>query len=301
MKKVVAFLSVLVISAFTGEGRADNWVVSEIASPPSSLFVERCRRGDSQLPDGCTTRANGDVSAAWYEEPTDRYAHAILGDAIEAGTLAVRTSQGSTARLRLPSTEVFEDRFPRIVDLDRDGTSEIVTIRSSSSGGGSVAVYGVRGGALREIASTRFIGRANRWLNIAGIDDFIGDGSLQIAFVETPHIGGTLKLAQYRGNSLRVVAQAGGFSNHQIRSPVMDLSAVADFNGDGRLDLAVPDASRTALRVVTFTAGGVRDLATIPLPGAVVQPFELRDELGGKVLYLGLSSGQVVSVRHQAN
>ena len=47
---------------------------------------------------------------------------------------------------------VFEDRTPRVVDLDGDGANEVVAIRSSLSEGGGVAVYGLREGRLAELA-----------------------------------------------------------------------------------------------------------------------------------------------------
>jgi hypothetical protein len=112
--------------------------------------------------------------------------------------LRVRLAGGTPERVVLPDSEVFEDRTPRLADLDGDGRTEIITIRASLRQGGSVAVYGVRGEQIVELGATPFIGRSNRWLNIAGIADFLGRGDLQIAFVETPHIGGTLKLATFR-------------------------------------------------------------------------------------------------------
>ena len=47
-------------------------------------------------------------------------------------------------------------------DLDGDGTTEIITIRSSVTHGASVTVYGVQDNKLVFRATTGFIGRANR-------------------------------------------------------------------------------------------------------------------------------------------
>ena len=104
-----------------------------------------------RLPDGLLVDGPGDdIKAAWYAGPTLRYRHGILGDSIEAEALVVELDNGRRLVLVLPQNEVFEDRYPRLVDLDGDGTTEIITLRASSRGGGSVTVYGVVGGGIVE-------------------------------------------------------------------------------------------------------------------------------------------------------
>jgi len=195
---------------------------------------------------------NAEVYAAWYTQPTTRYAHGILGDAIEAGELTVETSTGDTLTYTLPENQVFEDRTPRLVDLDGFGKTQIITILSDQTKGGSIAVFGVRKGKLELVAQTPYIGRSNRWLNIAGIDDFDGDGKTQIAAVWTPHIGGTLKYWTWDKGKLSISGEAYGFSNHFIGSREQELSTVNDFNGNGVSDLALPSADRKAVRIMTF-------------------------------------------------
>ena len=275
---------------------AQDWQVRSWTGEVRALDPERCSRPPNGLPDGCTARGRGDIAAAWYTEPTTRYAHAILGDAIEAGALTVRLANGAQTTLTLPQTEVFEDRTPRLFDLDGDGRTEIITIRASTRAGASVTLYGVRGETIVELGSTRFIGRANRWLNIAGIADYLGRGDLQVAFVETPHIGGTLKLATFGPRGVEIVAVAGGFSNHEIRAREQRLSATADIDGDGRPDLALPDARRERMRLVRFVPGAVDDLASIPLPGRVNRPV-IAEGRGQRLRFItGLSTGEIVSV-----
>ena len=77
-----------------------------------------------RLPDGIVIMGNNDIAEAWLTRPTDRYAHDILGDAVEAGGLAVTTRDGKTLELVLPKQFVFEDRQARIHDLDDDGRDE---------------------------------------------------------------------------------------------------------------------------------------------------------------------------------
>lgn len=224
----------------------------------------------NRLPDGETARFEGDKGfwSAWYEDPTSRYRHAILGDAVEAGALAVEHGE-QIYRLTLPEDQVFEDRTPRLADLDGDGSPEIITIRSYQTDGGSVAVFGLKNGAIAELANSRPIGRANRWLNIAGIDDYAGLGRPQVAFVETPHIGGTLYITEWRGQHLVPIASMAGFSNHRIGAREQDLTATLNYNVDGRPDLIVPSDSRTVLRIVGFENGSFSELGTVRLPSEV--------------------------------
>ncbi len=222
------------------------------------------------LPDGGVASIEfGDIRAAWYESPTRRYRHAILGDDIEAGRLVVQSAEGESLALDLPESEVFEDITPRLADLDGDGLTEVVTIRSSTRLGASVAIYGLVDGKLALRAATPFIGRANRWLNIAGIADYLGKGGAQIAYVETPHIGGTLFLWSYEKGALTQRAALGGFSNHAIGSRIQALSVTRDLFGDARPELIVPDDRRRTLRVLSAVETGWRDCETVELPGRV--------------------------------
>ena len=240
------------------------------ASPlPETVWTASNAKPVNGLPDGLYAiyrPGEPDAVAAWYGSPTERYRHGILGDAIEAGSLHIAVRNGGTYELVLPDNQVFEDRTPRIVDLDRDGRFEVITIRSYLSEGGSVAVYGLRNGKLLELAATKPIGRSNRWLNIAGIADYAGRGNFQIAYVETPHIGGTLYFVEWRGKNLVPLGSTRRFSNHRIGAREQGLSGNLDYNADGRTDIAVPSDDRRTLRVVGFENGSVTELLRVTFP-----------------------------------
>ncbi|MEO1746161.1 MAG: hypothetical protein AAFR13_06480 [Pseudomonadota bacterium] len=212
------------------------------------------------LPDGkIATADQGDIRRAWYGRPTDRYAHAVLGDAIEAGSLVVETTDGAAVELVLPDAQVFEDITPRIFDLDGNGENEVITIRASQTGGAAVLVYGLEDGALVERAASSENGQRNRWLNIAHIED----GAL--AFVRTPHIGGRLSVLRYNGpgafqeiNDLYV-----GVSNHLIGSRELDLSE--PFEAGAITGIALPSQNRDKL---VFVRTG-DDVTEVALPGKV--------------------------------
>jgi hypothetical protein len=244
------------------------------------------------LPDGKIAELqSGDIRRAWYAAPTRRYGHGILGDRIEAGSLIAEGVSGRQYRFDLPETHVFEDLAPRIADLDGDGTNEVVAIRSSLTKGSAVAVYGLLGGKLVLKARSNEIGRARRWLNIAGIDRYFGSRRPLVAWVETPHIGGTLRFASYRaGKLVDSRPPRPGFSNHFIGSRELGMSAARDFDGDGTTDLALPSADRRSLRIVTKYR-----TTSMALPGQVATallPF-------GDGLLAATSHGVLIYIRPQ--
>jgi hypothetical protein len=251
---------------------------------PRSVWDGSQQPPENGLPDGkfAYFEVAGQLSAvAWYGSPTSRYQHGILGDAIEAGSLHVEYRDGRRYSLFLPETEVFEDRTPRLVDLDGDGRLEVVTIRSFVNAGASVAVFDVRDEKLVELAATEAIGRPNRWLNIAGIADYAGLENLQIAYVKTPHIGGTLYFVEWQGNKLVPIASMPGFSNHKIGSRDQNLSADIYYNNDGMPDLAVPSINRRVLKIVSFSNGKLAVLDQVSLPAELIH-IEKGDANSGK-------------------
>lgn len=262
------------------------------AAPPG-LFDDPRPPAPEGPPHGrIASRADGDIREAWYAAPTTRYRHGALGDVIEAGALRVRTETGETLTFTLPDSHVFEDLTPRLADLDGDGLTEVATIRASAQGGGAVAIYGLKDGALVEKAATPDIGRPNRWLNIAGIAPYTGGATLEIAYVETPHIGGTLHLWRYARGRLTRLGRLAGFSNHANGALELRLSATADFDGDGVVDLALPSDSRRELRFVRFIGGAPEVFDAVRLPARIesaIVPHEGR-------LLMRLRSGETVAV-----
>jgi hypothetical protein len=152
------------------------------------------------------------IQQARYSDPTTRYDHGVLGDAVEWGTLELQLDTGVTHRFVLPETLVFEDTAPRLADLDGDGAPEVIVVESSLTQGARLAVYGADG----RLAQTDHIGRKNRWLAPVGAADFTGDGRAEIAMVVTPHLAGDLVLLTFDGASLTPLAQTGGLTNHRI-------------------------------------------------------------------------------------
>ena len=242
----------------------------------------------------------GNGSLALLIGPTEDYRHDILGDPIEAsGFCALDLWSGETATLNLAPGSVFEDLRVRLVDLTGDGRAEFVVVRSYLDRGAALAVYQLTDGRIEHLAETPAIGIANRWLNPAGAADFDGDGRVEIAYVETPHIGGTLKVWELADGALRREQAVAGFSNHAIGSRELDLSAVLDWNGDGVPDLALPDAARRSLRIVTFAGGRFAELAALPQDTEIktaVHATDLDGDGKPELLY-GLEDGRLIMAR----
>ena len=184
------------------------------------------------------------------------------------------------------------------VDMTGAGDDQVLLVRSYLNRGAALALVAVEGESLSIVAESPSIGRAFRWLNPVGVADFDGDGDREAAAVITPHIGGLLTLFRRDGHRLAPVAQARGFSNHAIGSRELGLSAILDANADGVADMAIPDARRSTLRVVSFAGGRFADLARIPHRSAVATAI-LAVDLNGDGrpdLIYGLADSTLVAV-----
>ena len=222
-------------------------------------------------PDGVVSAGSNDVADAWLTRPTTRYEHGILGDAIEAGGLMVRMTDGRFFEHVLPEGFVFEDRRARPVDLDGDGHDEIVVVLSNVTKGAALAVYGVADGALRLRAKTPHIGRTNRWLNPAEFADLDGDGAIEITAVWTPHLGRVLQAWRFSDGKLRQVAKIKGYSNHAIGSPVQDLTEIVKLS-DGRIALAIPTPGYDEIAFIILQQGKFAEVARVQAGGRITSP-----------------------------
>ncbi len=201
------------------------------------------------IPHSDVSQGSGDgIVKAMLSCATSRYAHAVLGDAIEAGCLIVEDEAGLVMQLDLPESQVFEDLIPRIADINSDGQNDVVLVRSDARAGAALAIYTlVQSGSdkqLSELVSTPAIGTAYRWLAPVGIADFNNDGVQDIAYVQTPHIGGILRVWSIVDSEFQEIAQSRGYSNHSIGDTRVSTAKMMDINNDGVMDIALPDQRR---------------------------------------------------------
>lgn len=162
--------------------------------------------------------------SARFADPTNRYPHNVLGDLPGFGALEVRLAGGTSLRLVLPESRVFEDISPRLWDIDGNGIPEIVLVESDQRLGARLTAWTVQQTAdgahsISLRAAGDFIGTRFRWLAPVGMADFTGDGIPEIAYVAMPHLARRLVLVRLEGDRLDPVAQLYGISNHRIGEP----------------------------------------------------------------------------------
>ena len=211
------------------------------------------------------------VIAAELTLPTDRYGHAVLGDALEWGGLAltVDTCPPCADRrlvaltITLPPDRVFEDITARVADVTGDGLAEVVVVETDLQRGASLAVYDAYGSRI----ATAFIGQANRWLAPAGIADFDGDGRVEIAYVDRPHLRMDLVFVRVEGDRLVETLRLPGLTNHRIGDDFIS-GGLRDCGQGAELILASPDWTR----LMRVRSGVVDDLGPMPPEGLTVPP-----------------------------
>lgn len=155
--------------------------------------------------------AQAHVTGAQLNQATDRYDHAVLGDALEWGGMRI-TGPAGVVQVTLQPSRVFEDVEARVLDLDGDGADEVLVVETDIARGASLAVYDAKGW----VTATPFIGQTHRWLAPLGVGDLDGDGLPEIGYVDRPHLAKELVIIQYKGGKLREVARIAGLTNHRI-------------------------------------------------------------------------------------
>ncbi|SHG55838.1 FG-GAP repeat domain-containing protein [Cognatishimia maritima] len=205
--------------------------------------------------------AGADITSAKFTDPTTRYAHAVLGDDIEWGALELRLESGKRLRVVLPESRVFEDLAPRLADIDLDGDFEVIVVESSQTQGGRLAIYDETG----LIAATPFIGRKFRWLAPVGAADLDGDGRIEIAYVDRPHLAKTLRIWRFEKGTLTEVAKLDGVTNHRIGEDFIS-GGIRDC-GDGP-EMVVATANWQTIVAVTFDGSSAvaKDIASFAGP-----------------------------------
>lgn len=198
--------------------------------PQSNLgeTLAKMRSDYELLPEEVIAISLDSTVAAQYAQPTEKYPHGVMGDNIEAEQLIVSVGE-RIYELTLGEDYLFEDLRPRIYDVDGDGLLEFITIRTHVERGAGIAIYKVIDNALVEYAYVAEIGFLTRWLNLVTMDDLDDDGIVELVWVQTPHIGGILKVAKFSGGEMTVIDQAEEeYSNHRGRTRQLCMSALVE-------------------------------------------------------------------------
>lgn len=236
-------------------------------------ILQRLRTEYQLMPEEQIAISHDSTTYAQYSLPVTRYRHGILGDQIEAGQLVV-VLDGKFYDLTLEDTYVFEDIRPRLADVDADGILEIVTIRSHLSNGAGIAIYKIIDDELQEYAKVEEIGLANRWLNPVVIGDLDQNGTVELVWIQTPHIGGILKVASFAPGALSVLDETSFYSNHAIGEQNLCLSVLTQ--EAGQFIFYVPSQNRN--QIVGFSWSGSRLVQTSVIDQSVDFSIPLLDQ-----------------------
>lgn len=197
---------------------------------------------------GPVAAAAQEITGARFTGPTTHYPHGVLGDTTEYSGMTVELSSGPPVLIGFsPNTRIFEDIAPRLWDVTGDGTPELVVIETDPPQGAQLSVYGLQDGRVTKLAATPHIGQANRWLAPVAAADLDGDGHVEIAYIDRPHLAKTLRIWRYRDGALTELATAPGLTNHKIGW---------DFIAGGLRDCAGPP------ELITANANWSRIMAT---------------------------------------
>lgn len=273
-------------------------LLSLLAAGPALAAVQlpNGTQDPEAIPGVVVSNGTRDIAKAWLIAPTARYPHFVRGQEYEPSGLRVVSAKGRVITLMLGENFVFEDRIARLADLDGDGRDEIIVVLTSSERGSALAAYALEGGQLVLKARTPFIGMAFRWLNPAGIADYDGDGQLDVALVQKPHLSKQFEIWTIENGTFVRFASVPDISNHRNGAPETGLSASADFDGDGIDDIAVLSGDYSTLRILGFTSRQSREIARYPLPAQATGDFLLTRLAGGWQLKIPLSGGEIFEV-----
>ncbi len=141
-------------------------------------------------------------------------------------------------------------------------------------------------------ASSPPIGLGFRWRHQLALAPFGPSGEMELATVLTPHIGGVVEFFNLEGASLNRVGSVPGFTSHVIGSRNLDMAIAGDFDGDGRLELLVPNQSLTELGGIQRIPTGAELRWTVPLAGRLSTNLAaVASPAGRMVVAAGTDSG----------
>lgn len=236
-------------------------------------------------------------SFAVLSDPTTRYAHGVLGDPFEAGSIKVlevgRDGYSVVGRIVPESGGVFEALSP-LWFRPGDGEEELLAVTESTQRMGSrISVYSPRGSL---IAAGPFVGEPQSWRHLIAAGPFGPNGEMEIAAVRTPHVGGPVEFYRMKreDGKLRLAASGGEYPSHTIYSRDLDAVRAGDLDGDGRWELLLPTTSYTSLEAVRHTRSGVEPAWRVPLDGNLATNLaSATDSEGRVVLAAGTLEGKL--------
>lgn len=225
-------------------------------------------------------------------DPTDRYDHGVLGDRFEASGVSFVSldTQEVVGELVLES-DVFEGMVGMFADLDGDGVDEYIMTVSNAETGARLVVLDDN---AELVAESDPIGQGGRWRHQIAAAAFGQNGAVELVDVRTPHIGGVVEYFAMRKGRLELVASIEGYSSHTIRSRNLDMAVAFDVDGDGQVELVVPNEPKDGLAVLRRVGDTVEVVMTLPLGGVLSTNLVAVEVSGHVVLAAGTADGRLL-------
>lgn len=218
--------------------------------------------------------ASAEITDATYGKPTTVYGHGVVpGGEYEGITF---TLDGHRKIGNAVLGGVYEDTAPRLVDVTGDGKPEVLTVVSYFDKGAALRIWGEvddpdhpRGSTMKMLAETPPIGRPHRWLAVIGAADLDGDGAIEIAYIDRPHLAKTLRIWRFEsgaaGAALTEIASKPGLTNHKIGQDFIT-GGIRDC-GQGP-EMITVDAGWQKIMATRLVAGKLASRAVAPFAGA---------------------------------
>lgn len=224
------------------------------------------------LPDARIVRGAGGTLAA-LSDPTLRYEHGVLGDAVEADSMTLIRPQGvagfESDGITPASGGVFEQIAPLWFEFPGIDEELLAVTESTPEAATRVSVYSPDG---KLAAAGPFIGEPFKWRHLISAGPFGPNGEIELVDALTPHIGGTIEF--YRPNfdtgSPDIVATQTGYTSHRIYTRNVDTARAGDLDGDGRWELLVPNDAYTELGAIRHEENGATVAWNLPADGTIV-------------------------------
>jgi hypothetical protein len=229
---------------------------------------------------------------------SDRYYHPILGSADNATGFRVMKGNDLVSTYSLKANQVFETKRALITDIVPENQGyEIVLTVSDDNFGARMEVYSLEG---KQLGVSEFVGRSHRWMHLLAVAPFtdlplMEQGQVQLALIQTPHIGGILKLYQWNETKLERINQQSGFSTHAIGSDNLNMAIAANFDDQNDIELLLPSQDFTSLKLVKYIDGNSKIIKTFKLPGRLDTNLYLTNN-GENAIWLAISNGKIVKI-----
>jgi hypothetical protein len=264
-------------------------------SPDGSLLVQDAEK--ENLPKNILTDSRIIIDEKGYlyllTDPTDIYAHGILGDKYEASSITILDCKDEYKiinKINMVSGDVIESLYPIVLDIDDNGENEIIVTVSNKDDGSRIVVFDLDGNLVMEGMP---VGRGMRWRHQLAVGPFGPEKELELVNVLTPHIGGIVDF--YRFNTLEgleITSSIEGYSSHKIGSRNLDTALAGDFDLDGRFEIIVPRQDFSGLGVIKHSKKGAIVLFELETEARISTNIaSSADGSGGLLVGVGLESG----------